>query len=621
MSKHKPPTPTKPKRHAALLKPIVLLPLLFTLGTIILLPWLTGDLLHTASSFSLFMMGSQFWNDCFHSAAGALQWLGCAGTSLCYYPWLGGSVLLLIWLATWWVLRRVFPLPHRWQWLHFLPLIALLASVLDLGYWIYYLKQSGYLFRHSIGLLAVALLLHWRHRHWGWVMSFVTLCFYPLLGWYSVLALLLRLLRCLFYRQWSNGIIAAIAALAGPPALSLLYTNQRNDEAWTVGFPELANNLSSSTLLVAPHYVAILALASMLFLSWRFRPSATANEPVQPTTNSRLLNTLLMLLMLGSAYLCRPNDYNLYSEMRIIRQLEEGRFADVLKEVDEAPDGPTRQMIVAKNVALVHTGHVSDLMYEFPNAGPDPIATDGLEIHLAQTAGPLYYLLHGMANNATHWCIENSVEIGLNLFSLRILSQAALLSGESDLAYKYLGMLGLSPFQQSFAARYMPLAMHPEWMSEYPELSLMKELHDDLIPDTYGDDSNIEWCIYQAFSDQLVHPSVKASELALAYAMMRKDADLFWTQLYSYSQTLKQKMPLKFQEAALFFASMPDAKYPVTNFRFDPQVVQSFQVFSQRVNGLSQNHVPNKEIGQRVKPQFGNTYWWFYHFCVNVQVY
>lgn len=621
MSKHKPPTPTNPTSFAALRKPAILLPLLFCIGALILLPWFTGDLLHTASSYSLFLVGSQFLNDCFHSAAGALQWLGCAGTSLCYYPWLGGTLLILIWLATWLVLRRVFPVPERWQWLHFLPLVALLVSVLDLGYWVYYLKQPGYLFRHSIGLLAVALLLHWRHRRWGWVMSFVTLCFYPLLGWYSVLALVLRLLRCLFYRQWSNGIIAALAALAGPAALSLLYTNQRTDEAWTIGFPELANNQSSSFLLVLPHYITIVALMLIVFLSWRFRPSATAQEPVKHSSNHWLLNALMMLLMLGSAYFCRPDDYNLYSEMRIIRQLEEGRFTDVLKEVDEAPNGPTRQMIVAKNVALVHTGHVSELMYEFPNAGPDPIATDGLEVHLAQTAGPLYFVLHGMANNATHWCIENSVEMGLNVYSLRILSLSALLSGESDLAYKYLGMLGLSPFQQSFVNRYMPLALHPDLIGEYPELGLISELHDNLEENTYGDDSNIEWHIYEAFSDQLSYSSVRVAELGLAYAMMRKDPDLFWRHLYNYSQMIKQKMPIKFQEAALFFASMPNAKYPASNFRFDSTVTQSFQMFSQRVNALSQNHVPNKEIGRQIKPQFGNTYWWFYHFCVNVQVY
>jgi len=618
------PSPAATLSSSKYLAPEVLLPVLFTLGVIVLLPCLSGDLLYTAQSYSLFMTGSQYLQECMHSAAGALQWAGCALTSLCYYPWLGALALLLLWLATWWMLRRVFPLPSRWQWLHFVPLVAMLTSILVLGYWVYYHKQPGYLFRHSLGLFAVVQLLQWRHRRWGWVMSFVTICFYPILGWYSVLALSLRLLRCLFYRQWANGIIAGLCVLAGPAALSLLYTNLRSADAWTAGFPTLANNTCSSTLLVLPHYLCMAALVTLVVLSWHFRPSQPNPDEVATEANlpKRVYtNVFMMLVMLVGAYLCRPSDYNLYSEMRIIRQLENWHFAEVLKEVDEAPNGPTRQMIGAKNVALLHTGHLHDLVFSFPNMGPEPIHSDGLEVHQAHTAGTLYFLYHGMSNNATHWCIENSVERGLTVYTLRVLSLSAILSGESALAGKYLGMLGLAPFQQSFVRRYYPLTIHPDWISDYPELTLMKELHDNRLEDTYGDDSNVEWTIYNEFSDQLVYESEKSIETALIYAMLRKNADLFWIHLINYSQRHKGKIPLKVQEATLFFASVPNATYPASSFRFDPTVTTRFQQYHQTLSNLRRSGLSEAEMGQRLKPQFGDTYWWFNNFCVNVQAY
>ena len=83
----------------------------FIAGALLLLPLLSGDLLYMAQSRSLFMSGSQFWHDCMRHAGGGLEWLGLALTQLGYYPWLCGWALVLIWLATLWLLRRIFPLP------------------------------------------------------------------------------------------------------------------------------------------------------------------------------------------------------------------------------------------------------------------------------------------------------------------------------------------------------------------------------------------------------------------------------------------------------------------------------------------------------------------------------
>ena len=593
----------------------------FIAGALLLLPLLSGDLLYMAQSRSLFMSGSQFWHDCMRHAGGGLEWLGLALTQLGYYPWLCGWALVLIWLATWWLLRRIFPLPQQWQWLHFIPLVAMLTSVIALGYWIYYLKQPGYIFRHSLGLLSVAALLHWRHRHWGWVISLVTLCFYPLLGWYSVLALLLRLLRCLFYRQWVNGIIAALSASIGPALLSDLYPTMRTSAAWLAGFPLIQSNQYQSEFITAIHIIAIASLALIVAMAYRYRPNATIDELSQLHPNfTRFVTPACVVWMFICAFLCRPTNTNLYAEMRINRQLEEYRWTDVLAEIDHAGTEQTQQMVLAKNMALLQLGQLPELTFCFPNEGSHPSTHDSLHVHMAQTIAPLAYLYHGLTNDAIHWCMENSVEYGFSVSDLRILSLSAIISGQSQLAAKYLSMLGLTWFQQPFVRRYYPLTKHPEWINDYPELQIMKQLHNDTSERIMSDDGHPEYRIYKIFSNQLGHDSQEGTTLGVLYSMMRKAPTQFWFHLDEYCDRQSQ-VPGSFQEAALLFATVSVLPSDRPNFTVDNEVTRDFFLFQQAYNNLCTQQLTTQQIGEQLKPQFGNTYWWYYHFCNNPKIY
>lgn len=595
---------------------IFLAPLLFTLGATLLL-YFCSDMLFMAQSRSLFMQGSLFWHDCMRQPGGALQWLSLALTQLFTYPWAGIIALLLIWGATWFSLRRVFPLPAAWQWLHIVPLTALLVSIIGLGYWVYYLKQPGYLFRHSLGILCVALLLIWRHRRWGWVMSFVSVCFYPLLGWYSVLALLLRLLRCLLYRQWVNGLLAAILVSIGPAALSHLYTNIRQDNVWSVGFPFVQSNQNFSWTLTATHFVVLAALCTLVILSFLFRN----REAVQHRFVTRYTTPFLVAIMLVAAFIVRPNNHNLYAEMRITRHIERFEWKEVLDEIQKAPEGPTRQMIMAKNIALLHTNQLHDHLFRYPNFGPASVVTDSLEVHLAQTAASLFYFCHGLANDAIRWSIENSVEYGLTVYDLRVLALSALLNEETPVAAKYLDMLKLTWFNRGFVQRYYPLIHQPECIGEYPELRMLKELHDDQLEFLRGDDGNVEWQIYKAFSNQLGHYSENGQLLALSYSLLRKEPRLFWQHLQEYCQEHRQ-VPMQFQEAAYLFTQQPDIESPSTDsFRFDPSIAPRYQAFQQALQGYASRHLSRQETGQMLYKQFGHTYWWFQYFCINAKTY
>ena len=618
-------------------------------GALHALPWLPflylfccSDVLYQAQSRSLFMQGTQFWEECMRSAGGAVTWVALALTQLFYYPWLGSLALLILWVGLWWLLRRVFPTSTRWQWLHMLIPFCLFASCLDLGYWTYYLKYPGYYFRPTLGILATVLLLLWRHRRWGWLMSLITLCFYPLLGCWAVLALMLRALRSGMARQWINCLTASLLALIGPGLLSSLYANLRPVDAWTVGFPFIVSNQYHSLPRTLPFLLILALFVLLIVLAHRaYRFGVRVEPEVRPLSlRTRLRPFVLTLLFAGISWWVNFGDHNYHAELRITRAIERFDWRTVLDEVSSAPHGVTRQMVVDKNLALLYTGHLSDLFFAFPNAGIAPAATDSLAVHLNQTCAPQSFLYHGMVNDAIHWSIENSVEYGLTVADLRTMSLAAIIAGESQLATKYLQMLSLTWFHRSFVRRYYPLTQHPEWITDYPELQLMQELHQDLEEYVDGDDGNTEWRIYRCFSQQLVHRSPVGRELALTYAMMRKDQPTFWHHLACYADLLsagkvtgeslakatgeadvkatgQSVMPLQYQQAAYLFTQLDPTGHPASDYRFDPVIPQAYASFEAQAQQYLARHHSDAELTSDLQPLFGSTYWWFFYFCNN----
>lgn len=578
-------------------------PLLLLFAGLALVCLCNADVLQLAQERSLFMQGSLFWHDCLRNVGGLLQWAGCYLTQLFYYPWLGGTILILLWVAAYYLLRRLTSLPHDWQWLTLIPCFALMASVIDLGYWIYYLKQPGYFGRETLGLLSVLLLLQWPTsrtsatiaQRFGWLTSVVAVGCYPLLGWYAVLALILLALCALLRRQWLNAGIALLLVVFGPALFARQYTTLRLTDAWTAGFPLIANFTTIAWSSLLPFAVLIISLVGLL-LSPLYASRLRA---------SRLLPILGPALLIAITAYSNVWNHNYHAEIRMLHALQEFRYNAVLQEMDEAPEGPTRQMVCMKNLALLHTGHLSDKMFRYENAGPAPAVTDSLALHMVQTCATQLYLYHGMTNDATHWAIENGVEQGFSVDHLHTLALAALINGESQLARKYLDMLSWVPFQSRFVQRYYGLAIHPEWISDYPELKLMHELHND-VPDVVNrDDGNCEFRIYRLWANYLGYTSPRAKELALVYALMLKDYDFIWPQFFEYAHSMTgSQMPLYFQEAVYLGCHIDPQGHSLADFHFDSTLKQRYEAM------------------RTVKPKQNNhSYWWFFSYCKNVTTY
>ena len=589
---------------------IALLGLLFTAV-------LNADLLYMVQSRSLFMSGTVFFADCMRVPGGFLTWLGLYLTQFFYYPALGGSMLVLLWLAVYVALQRAFRPDASWSWLLLIPVVGLLVSVVDLGYWIYLLKQHGYWFRETLGTLGVALLLWVQGREqksWrGIVAAVLALASYPLIGWYSVLSLLCMIARSVLAaikaRQgWPLTVGMLVALAFVPPMVASQYSAFRMEEAFYAGFPVIESNMDSSWVLTLPFIIVALSLILLCVL------------PLQTKINLGrrpwIAQTLVMIVLTAIVAERNIGEANYHAEMRMYRQVEDFSWKEVLDEIKEAADrgGSTRQMALCKDLALINTQRI-DKMFDYSNGDVNRVLRDSCGAYMIYTCGPLLALHHGMSNTAIHWTIESSVEYGLSVTFLKILTLCALVNGESRVAEKYLSMLNLNLFQSSWVNRYRPLVADPSLIGQYPELTTICMLNAYQFSELMTDDGHVEAEVYKAFSNYIFEDQPEVQELGVYYALREKHATRFWAQLeYFLKAHPGEPVPRIFQEAAMLFHYLDAEHTGNLSMTFPQDLQQRFDMYNQYTDSQIRKGMTYEEVAPLLDKKFGHSYWTYYYF-------
>ena len=108
------------------------------------------EVLYTAHDRSEFISGAPFFHTLMSKPFGLIQYVGAWLTQLFYYPALGAGVLAAIWALIFCVGIKAFRLHGNTSALMLLPVACLLASIVDLGYWIYIFTVFFYLKNYFI---------------------------------------------------------------------------------------------------------------------------------------------------------------------------------------------------------------------------------------------------------------------------------------------------------------------------------------------------------------------------------------------------------------------------------------------------------------------------------------
>ena len=617
----------KPKLKLPNLMPWICV-LVFALLSWYFLMMRNADVLYMQQMRSLFNDTSVFFQQYNAVPAGFLQWAGCYFTQLFYYPALGSGVLILMWIAIFFLLKKAFLTSSAQHLIPLLliPLVCLLVSEIDLGYWIYYHKNHGYCFSQTIGLLFASLLVCLFRSATSIKIKFGTIIasllgavflvgLYYYIGVYAMAAAAALGIIMFLERRWTSGAFYVIAAIATPFLFRHLSDTMRSEQFFTAGIPVFESGNITNTSLSIPFWIALLMLILFPILN-------KVGERIKNVKAANIISSLLLVAVTGFSFgVLEDADYddeNYHAECKAYRDIDNMEWEDALYTIRQIQGTLTRQLIVFKNIALFNTGNIGYCMYDYDNKGMTPTPSDSLIVHMANTASPIIYLHHGMTNYAYHYCMEIQVEYGFNITELKVMALSSIINGEKKLAQKYLNILSRTMFHKKWAEHYLPLARNPKEIGKYPELAKINELHSYMSNNIDSDEGVCENYIINYFSDTYTNASKYLQEMCLAYSVISNNIQKFWRQYILYLQLHKgEKIPDLYQQAAYFYLDMvptssPDPK--AYNMQFDQKIIDRYNQFDQISQSLLKNGFSKESIARQTEAEFGDTFWWTYYF-------
>lgn len=316
-------------------------------------------------------------------------------------------------------------------------------------------------------------------------------------------------------------------------------------------------------------------------------------------------------------------DDNYHREIRMARAADDCHWTQVVREYQHAELPPTRTMWMLYNLALLHNKQLPDNMLRLSVATQLPTPTDSVCASMAVGFGPLLYYLHGQINFSYRWAMENSVNYGMSAQRLRQMAQCAIVLGETQLARKYLDILSQTTFHAAWAEEQRVLLDHPSKILNNPRYALPKALFEASPTDILnGDDDKVETYLLKLFSHADSQHNATFNELCLYYALASHDIPCFWKQFAVYAQLhAGQPMPLVCQEAAILYSQLQPGLVDVSNLPFDPIAIAHYNVFMQTAMPLMQRGIDMDQIAQQTRSQLGHTFFWYYYFCTDFQIY
>ena len=540
------------------------------------------EVLYTAHDRSEFLYGTPFFHALMSKPFGLMQYVGAWLTQLFCHPALGAGVLAAIWALIFLVGMKAFRLQGSAKALMLLPVACLLASVVDLGYWIYIFKIRGYWFSQSVGCLAMLLLL-WAARstprkwHLAWYL--LGFCLYPVLGWFALLFVLCLAVSGKPSWRESTGIILLLVA----PLIwrALCYSNVKLDVLIQAGLPRFETPLDSGGHLSVPFYV--LGAVSVLIPLCR-RYLAKWFVPVLCAAAGIIFTLSLMF-----------RNKNYIDEMRMVRHAETDNWKEVINVAAESTK-PTTTMVFLKNIALMNEGGLLDRSFKTGNIGFPLNNPDSLHVSLLSIAAPVVYYNYGLMNEAIRLNFEMAIQNGFSPYYLKFLSRCALAKGDKELQERYNTLLHHHPFYR-------------HWQPA-PVAAKVTELQHAFIDELSGVENSDSYIVntISFWSDSI---SKTASEQALFYSMISCDPHRFWPSLRNYLKLHEDEdFPVHAQEAyILFMDKAPEEKRMMIPVEED--VYNGYKKFSSTLATLVR---PGKTIGQvaeEMREEWGHTYWYY----------
>ena len=326
-----------------------------------------------------------------------------------------------------------------------------------------------------------------------------------------------------------------------------------------------------------------------------------------------------------SSILVTLTDKNFRHEMKMYRALDEFKFEDVIEEIHACKGAPTRLMILYKNIALMQTGRIQDI-FKTDNNGIRSNSDNELKVKTSLLGAPLAYYHFGLFNFSYRWAMENSVKYGQSFRNLKMLARCAIMNHEFDVAIKYLALLKNSLFYRDWAKKREAWIASSTLLQQSNEFQTIAPLLTGEIPNMLdGDDGLCEKYIIgflKTFSELDQVHSTFLEDITMCTALWHKEAYAFCVHFYDYvNNHPNEPIPALYQEGDILLGTDESSPIILDRFKFDVPVANKYNQFVRDYNQLQQAGIDHEEMGKRLKGIYGDTYWWYYYFCLDLNFY
>ncbi len=609
------------KQH---LKYVPLAIIIASLATILVcLPLLESHYLWKVQELNLFMHTGEFFRQQMVVAGGCLSWIGTFFTEFFYYPWCGTALLVGWWALLIFLTACAFRIPLKALSLLLIPVVALLVSDVDLGYWIYYLKLKGYFFVGTIGTtMAVALVWVYRcitPKYFVRIAFIIVTAFvaYPLMGFYGLLAVLM--MGIISWRledmNTTQKVISLLAALLTIIAVPLIfyrwvYYQTNIHDIYTTALPLFEYGKHCYGYDVP--FIVLSVFFLILAATYRHRKW---NDEVRKCWLWTVMQVALVAGLVGIVVLYWYRDQNFHKELAMQHCIEDDNWEGVLAEAASLDGEPTRSIIMLKNLALANLGRQGDEMYHY--RGGSKIFNAPIPVQTTQVSGKLIYYHYGMLNFCYRWCLEDGVEMGWRAEFLKYLTRCALLNGEHQVAQKYINVLKKTTFHKEWAQQQEKFIGNMKLLREDKRNDFIFRLmgYDDSLN---SDNSNIEQFLMHHLVNIISDDPVLQEQVVIAGLWM-KDIQTFWPRFFKYAELMKGKhIPVHFQEAAYLYGNL-EHQVDISHMPFDEAVPRTFQAFmakAQQYGNLGEDW-----LRENLYNEFGHTFYYEYFLMRDQKLY
>ena len=556
--------------------------------------YINQEVLYTAHDRSEFIFGAPFFHTLLSKPFGVMQYVGAWLTQFFGVPAIGTVVMMAIWTLIFCVGVKAFRLQGGASALMLLPVACLLTSIVDLGYWVYISTIRGYWFSQSVGYLVMLLLL-WiargtTPRKWHFVWYLIAFRLYPELGWFALLFVL-----CLALSEkptWRELIGLLVIIFSAAIWHTQEYSYLRVDDVVLAGFPHFETPMDSSPHLSLPFWVlGAVTVLIPLIQKFAVKPQTSNLKPLA----SYLIPIISCIAAIIFTSSLMFHDRNYIDEMRMVRHASDDNWKEVLRMAEENKK-PTSTMIFIKNIALMNEGGLLDRSFKLGNDAANIYNPDSLHVTLLDIASPLVYYNYGMMNEAIRLNFENAIQAGFSPFYLKMLARCARAVGDKKLVERYTTLLHHQPFYNN-------------WQPA-PVTEKIKQLQ-KCYPDELTGVENSESYLVNGISLWYESDSKVASEQALFYAMLRCDSRRFWASLRQYVRLhLDEQVPLHAQEAyILYMDKAPEEKRMM--LPVEQSTYERYKRFWERLEKLAKPGMTLEKVGEEMRAEYGDTYWWY----------